>query len=300
VRVLAIFGPTAVGKTGVAVAVAELLRDRGEDPVAISCDAIQVYRGLEVLSGAASPGERRQLEHRMLGILTLGDEFSAGRFAQLAHREIDALMELGRRPIVVGGTGLYLRAALSDLDLRPPVPDRVRRQVEEEMAANGPEALHAELDPDLAATIHPNDRKRIARTLELQRAGLEPPRVHKEGGKLWTAGLRHPTVLVGLTIEGDELATRIDARVDSMVAGGALEEVADAERAGASRTARAAIGFEELLAGDVDATKSAQRAYARRQRTWMRRMEDVETIDRTGVSDTEVAGRILALLDEAR
>ena len=168
------------------------------------------------------------------------------------------------------------------------------------MAANGPEALHAELDPDVAAMIHPNDRKRIARSLELQRAGLEPPKVHKEGGKLWTAGLRHPTVLVGLTIDGDELATRIEARVDTMVAGGALEEVADAERAGASRTARAAIGFEQLLAGDVEATKRAQRVYAHRQLTWMRRMEGVEVIDRSGVSDGEVAGRILALLDEAR
>jgi len=215
-RVLAIFGPTAVGKTGVAVAVSELLHERGEDPVAISCDAIQVYRGLEVLSGAAGPGERRQLEHRMLGIVTIGDEFSAGRFAQLAHREIDELMEQGRRPIVVGGTGLYLRAALSDLDLRPPVPDQVRRRVEEEMADDGPEALHAELDPDVAATIHPNDRKRIARRLELQRAGLEPPRAHKEGGNLWTAELRHPTLLVGLTMERELLYARIDARVDAM------------------------------------------------------------------------------------
>ncbi len=299
-HVLAIFGPTAVGKTGVAVAVAELLRDRGEDPVAISCDAIQVYRGLEVLSGAASPGERDRLEHRMLGVVTLGDEFSAGRFAQLAHRSIDELLAQGRRPIVVGGTGLYLRAALSDLDLRPPVPEQIRRQVEEQMAANGPEAMHAELDPDLAATIHPNDRKRIARTLELQRAGMEPPRAHKEGGKLWTAELRHPGVLVGLTIEGAQLAERIDGRVDTMVARGALEEVADAERAGASRTARAAIGFEELLAGDVEATKSAQRAYARRQLTWMRRMEGVRTIDRTGLADAEVATRVLELLDAAR
>jgi len=105
---------------------------------------------------------------------------------------------------------------------------------------------------------------------------------------------------VGLTIDGDELAARIDARVDLMVEGGALEEVADADRAGASRTARAAIGFEQLLAGDVEATKRAQRVYARRQLTWMRRMEDVEVIDRTGVSDGEVAGRILALLDESR
>jgi tRNA dimethylallyltransferase len=295
-QILAIFGPTSVGKTGVAVAVAELLRERGEDPLAISCDAIQVYRGLEVLSGAAGPGERERLEHRLIGVVTVGDEFSAGRFAQLAHREIDELLELGRRPIVVGGTGLYLRAALSDLDLRPPVPEEIRRQVEEEMVAGGPQTLHAELDPDLAATIHPNDRKRISRTLELQRAGLEPPRVHKEGGRLWTAALRHPTVLVGLTIDGNELADRIDARVDAMVGGGVLEEVADAERAGASRTARAAIGFEQLLAGDVEATKSAQRAYARRQLTWMRRMEGVQVIDRTELSDTEVAERILELL----
>lgn len=299
-RVLAIFGPTAVGKTGVAVAVAELLRDRGEDPVAISCDAIQVYHGLEVLSGAASPGERARLEHRLLGIAAIDDEFSAGRFAQLAHREIDELLAQGRRPIVVGGTGLYLRAALSDLDLRPPVPAEIRSRVEEEMAARGPDALHAELDPDLAATIHPHDRKRIARALELQRTGLQPPRGHEQGGRLWTAELRHPALLVGLTIDSDELVDRIAARVDAMVEGGALEEVVDAKRAGASRTAQAAIGFEELLAGDVEATKRAQCAFARRQLTWMRRMEDVKTIDRTGLSDTEVAERTLQLLDDGR
>jgi tRNA dimethylallyltransferase len=295
-RVLAIFGPTSVGKTGVAVAVSELLRERGEDPVAISCDAIQVYRGLEVLSGAAGPGERERLEHRLLGVVTVGDEFSAGRFAQLAHREIDALLDQGRRPIVVGGTGLYLRAALSDLDLRPPVPEEVRAEVEEQMAAHGPQALHAELDPDIAATIHPNDRKRVARTLELQRAGLEPPRVHREGGRLWTAELRHPTVLVGLTVEDDEMSDRIDARVDAMVSAGALEEVQDADRAGASRTARAAIGFDELLAGDVEATKRAQRSYARRQLTWMRRMEGVDVIDRSALSDGEVAAQIVSRL----
>jgi tRNA dimethylallyltransferase len=298
-RVLAIFGPTSVGKTGVAVTVADLLRERGEDPVAISCDAIQVYRGLEVLSGAAGPGERERLEHRLLGVVTVGDEFSAGRFAELAHREIDALIEEGRRPIVVGGTGLYLRAALSDLDLRPPVPGDIRAGVEAEMAEHGPQALHAELDPDVAAAIHPNDRKRIARTLELQRAGLEPPRTHGEGGRLWTAELRHPTLLVGLTVEGPELAERIDSRVDAMVNAGVLEEVHDADRAEASRTARAAIGFEELLAGDIEATKRAHRAYARRQVTWMRRMEGVQLVDRTGRSDSEVAARVLDLLDEA-
>src|SRR5881409_3426661 len=113
-QVLALFGPTAVGKTGVAIATAERLRGRGEDPVAVSCDALQVYRGLEVLTGAATEQERARLEHRLLGIADVTEEFSAGRFAELAHTEIDSLLALGRRPIVVGGTGLYLRAALSE------------------------------------------------------------------------------------------------------------------------------------------------------------------------------------------
>ena len=299
-RVLALFGPTAVGKTGVAAALGELLRDRGEDPAAISCDAIQVYRGLEVLSGAAGRAERERLEHRLLGVVSIGDEFSAGRFAELAHREIDDLLAAGRRPIVVGGTGLYLRAALSDLDLRPPVPEEVRRAIEEAMAASGPAALHAELDPDVSATIHPNDRKRIARALELQRAGLEPPRTHRQGGRLWTAALRHPTLLIGLTVDSKRLAARIDARVDAMVDAGAIEEVAHAERSGASRTARAAIGFEQLLDGDVEATKAAQRQFARRQLTWMRRMEGVQIIDRSELSDEGTAERVLEMLDEDR
>jgi tRNA dimethylallyltransferase len=296
-RVLAIFGPTAVGKTSVAVAVGELLRERGEGPVAISCDSIQVYRGLEVLSGAASRGERAQLEHRLLGVATVGDEFSAGLYAKLAHREIDGLLAEGRRPIVVGGTGLYLRAALSDLDLRPPVSPGIRAGVEHEIEVRGPQALHDELEPEVAATVHPADRKRVARSLELQRAGLPPPMPQSKGGRLWTAALRHPTLLVGLAVEPEDLAERIDARVDAIVAAGALEEVADADRAGASRTARAAIGFEELLAGDVDAVKRAQLKFARRQLTWLRRMEGVETIDRGGRSDDELARQIIDLLD---
>src|SRR3954469_11821562 len=114
-KVLAIFGPTAVGKTDVAIAVAEILRERGEDPVAVNCDSIQVYRGLEVLSGAASAEEQARLEHRLLGVAGVEEEFSAGRFAGLAHAEIDRLLQEGRRPILVGGTGLYLRAALANL-----------------------------------------------------------------------------------------------------------------------------------------------------------------------------------------
>ncbi len=276
-----------------AIALAKALRERGEDPVAVSCDAIQVYAGLEALSGAANPEERERLEHRLLSFVPLTQEFSAGRFAELAHAEIDSLLAEGRRPIVVGGTGLYLRAALTDLDLRPPVPAEIREQVEREIEERGPEAMHAELDPELAATVHPNDRKRIARRTELARAGIEPPR----GGEgVWTAGLRVLTTLVGLTIDRDVLAERIDARVDAMAAAGAGEEARAADAAGASRTARAALGFEEFLAGDLDAVKTAHRRYAKRQLTWMRRMEDVETIDRTDLGDAEVAARILAML----
>jgi len=221
-------------------------------------------------------------------------EFSAGRFAQLAHAEIDELLADGRRPIVVGGTGLYLRAALADLDLRPPVPADVRAEVEREVAERGPEAVWAELDPDLAATIHPRDRKRIVRTMELERAGIDPPR-SSEG--LWMAPLRRPTLLVGLTMDRDELARRIDERVDEMIAAGAAQEAQAAAGAGVSRTARAALGFEELLAGDVEAVKRAHRAYARRQLTWMRKMKGVKLIDRTGRDDFEVACEIVAALE---
>ena len=294
-QVLALFGPTGVGKTDVAVAVADMLRERGEDPVAVSCDALQVYRGLEVLTGAASQDERERLEHRMQRVAHPTDEFSAGRFAELARREIDELLAAGRRPIVVGGTGLYLRAALADLELRPPVPPEIREGVERELEQRGPEALHTELEPEVAAGVHPNDRKRIVRALELQRAGLDPPPA--DGGELWTAKLRHPTLLVGLTVDREELAQRIDGRVDAMVAAGAEDEVRRALAAGVSRTARAAIGFQELLSGDVEAMKRAQLAYSKRQLTWMRKMRDVRMIDRTGRSDDEVAREVVAQLD---
>jgi tRNA dimethylallyltransferase len=300
-RVLALFGPTAVGKTGVAIELAERLRERGEDPVAVNCDSIQVYRGLETLSGVAGKEERARLEHRLVSFVEPSEEFSAGRYAELAHAEIDSLLDAGRRPIVVGGTGLYLRAALADLDLRPPVPPKVREGVERELAERGSEALHAELDPELAETVDPNDRKRIARLTELARAGIEAAR----GGEgLWTATLRRPTLLVGLTVDREELAERIDARVDRMIAEGAAEEARGAEEAGASRTARAALGFEQLVreidaapsAQTVEAIKAAHRSYARRQLTWMRRMEGVILIDRGGRTDAEVADEIIPAL----
>jgi tRNA dimethylallyltransferase len=301
VKVLALFGPTAVGKTGVAIALAELLRERGEDPVAVNCDSIQIYRGLEVLSGAASGPEQARLEHRLLSFVDPAEEFSAGRYAELAHAEIDGLLAQGRRPIVVGGTGLYLRAALSDLELRPAVPPELREEVEAELDRVGPAALHAALPPHLAEGVDSNDGKRIARLTELVRAGIEP---HRDAEPLWTTDLRHPTLLAGLTMDREQLAARIGTRVDAMVASGVADEVREAAEAGASRTARAALGFGELLEGqdaapsrdEVDAIKSAHRRYARRQLTWMRRMEGVTLVDRAGRADEAVASEIISLL----
>lgn len=236
---IALFGPTAVGKTAVALELADLLRARGEDPVAINADALQVYEGLEALTGAAGPDERARLEHRLLSFVPVTETFSVGDFMPLAHAEIDAALAAGRRPLVVGGTGLYLRAALADLDLVPRPPG--------------------------------------------------------EESQLWSDELRHPTLLVGLVMDRDRLYARIDARVDAIVAAGAGEEVRRAAAAGASRTARKALGFEELLTGDVERMKRGHRNYAKRQLTWMRKLAGVRTIDATGREPGAVAREIAGL-----
>jgi tRNA dimethylallyltransferase len=295
VEIVAIFGPTGVGKTAVAIALAERLRERGEDPVAISADALQVYRGLEALTGAPTGAERELLEHRLVGMVPVAETFSAGRFAELAHAEIDAALDAGRRPIVVGGTGLYLRAALSELDLRPPPPPELREALQARVEAVGPAALHAELAeraPQAAAAIEPTDRTRVTRALELLEMGEEPAPAG-EDSQLWTRELRRPTALYGLTMERDALYERIDRRVDELVAAGAGEEVRRAEAAGASATARKALGYDELLAGDLDAMRRLTRRFARRQLTWMRKLQGVRVIDVTGRAPAETA----ALLD---
>ena len=236
-EVIALFGPTGVGKTAVALALARALRARAEDPVAVSADALQVYRGLETLTGVASAAEQAQLEHRLVSFVAIDETFSAGLYAKLAHAEIDGLLQAGRRPIVVGGTGLYLRAALTDLDFKRPAPGDV--------------------------------------------------------SQLWSEEMRRSTLLVGLTMEREALYERIEARVRAMLDAGAREEVVRAHAAGASRTARKALGFEELLAGDVEAMKRGTRNYAKRQLTWMRKLGGVRTIDVTGRDPDDVAPEIL-------
>jgi tRNA dimethylallyltransferase len=236
--VLAIFGPTGVGKTGVAIALAELLRERGQDPVAISCDALQVYEGLETLTGAATAAEQARLEHRLIGFVPVTRAFNVGAYMPLAHAEVDRALEAGRAPIVVGGTGLYLRAALADLSL-------------EKVPADSADS------------------------------------------ELWSPATRHPTTIFGLDMDRARLYERIDARTEAIVAAGAEVEARRAEAAGPSRTARKALGFDELLGGDVEAMKKRSRNYARRQLTWQRKIPNLQAIDRTGATDAEVAHRML-------
>jgi tRNA dimethylallyltransferase len=298
-HVMALFGPTGVGKTAVAVELARALRARGEQPVAISADALQVYRGLETLTGVATAAERAELEHRLVSFLPLDASFSAGQYAELAHAEIDAALAEGRRPIVVGGTGLYLRAALTELDLRPPPAEGVRERWTAELERYGAPALHARLGqraPWAAEGIDPNDRQRVVRALELLDAGeLEQP----DGpSQLWTDDVRQPTLLVGLVMEREELYARIDARVDEMLAAGVRDEILRAHAAGASPTARKALGFEELLSDDVEAMKRRTRNYARRQLTWMRKLATVHLIDLTDRAAKDAAEEIAVALSE--
>jgi tRNA dimethylallyltransferase len=291
--VVAVFGPTGVGKTAVAIALADRLRAEGEDPVAVSADALQVYDGLQILTGAATAQDQARLEHRLLGIVPVDQPFSAGEYGRRAHAEIDGLLEQDRRPIVVGGTGLYLRAALADLDLRPPVPREIRARRRRELETQGAPALHAELAgraPEAAAAIEPTDAQRVTRALELLDAGHEPP----AGDQLWTKDTRHPTLLAGLVMDRERLNAKIDERVEEMVAQGAADEVRRA--ANASPTARKALGFKELLDGDVEAMQRNTRRYAKRQLTWMRKLPDVQLVDTTDRAPQDVAAELHAMI----
>ncbi|HEX3911029.1 MAG TPA: tRNA (adenosine(37)-N6)-dimethylallyltransferase MiaA [Solirubrobacteraceae bacterium] len=293
-QILALFGPTGVGKTAIAVALARRLRERGEDPVAVSADALQIYAGLEILTGAASPQERAELEHRLLSFVPLDATFSVGQYAGLAHTEIDTLLACRRRPIVVGGTGLYLRAALAALDLRPAPTAGARERWTQRLQELGPTALHAELRrraPWAAEQIDPRNSRRVVRALEALEAGeTEPP---TGPSQLWSEELRHPTLLAGLVMEREALYAQIDARVERIVAAGAGEEVRRADAAGVSETARKALGFQELLDGDVETMKQRTRNYARRQLAWMRKLAGVQLIDVTGRPADDVAAEIL-------
>ncbi len=301
--IVAVFGPTAVGKTEVAVELANLLRERGDRPVAVSADAYQLYEGLDELVAKPGPEQLERLEHRLVSVVAVQQPFSVAQFAELAHAEIDSLEREGRRPIVVGGTGLYLRAALTELDLKPPPDEGLREQIERELGELGLKALHAQLPTDVAGAVHHNDRKRIVRALELERMG---ERAWESSDQLWSSELRRPAALFGLAMDRATLDERIGQRVEAMLSAGAVGEVERAIELGASPTARKAIGFRELaahLSGELDLARAREmiershRRYVKRQLTWMRKLAGVEVIDRTTLDAGQTAAEIARRLD---
>jgi len=287
VTVIGIFGPTASGKSRVAAEVAERVPAE-----LVSADALQVYRGLPILT--AQPSEPTKL----VGIWPLDREASVGEYAPLAHAAVDEAFAAGLTPVVVGGTGLYLRAALAELSLPPAPAEGARERWERFYDDRGPDAAHAqleELDPAAAAAVHPNDRRRVVRALELAEAGAS---LAPSEDRLWTGPTRHPTVVAGLDVPKDVLERRIEERTRAMFEAGVQEEVERALAGPISTTARQALGLEEVATLPREEAIAAlvvrTRRYAAYQRKWMRRIPGIAMVgaDRP---PGEIADDIVAL-----
>jgi tRNA dimethylallyltransferase len=270
--VVAVYGPTASGKTAVAEAVADSL---GGDVV--SADSMQAYRGLPVLT--AQP----ERPTRLVAIWPLSHEGSVGEYAELAHATIDELLAAGRTPVVAGGTGLYLRAALADLQLPPAPSAALRAHWEEVHHRLGPDAAYEALqqrDPEAAARVHPNDRRRVVRALELTELGSS---LRPDADRLWGDELRHDTVVFGLDVPRDVLLERIERRARTMFDAGVVDEARAALAGEVSSTAVHALGLREVAAlppdGALDALVVRTRRYAAYQRKWMRRIPGILILD---------------------
>lgn len=282
--VIAIFGPTASGKSVVASALAERVNGR-----VVSADAMQVYRGLPILTN--QPAELTEL----VAIWDLDCEASVGEYQRLAHTTVDAILSRGQTPVVAGGTGLYLRAALADLELPPAPPAGLRARIEELYDTGGAAAAHARLaacDPQAASRVHPNDRRRVVRALELAEMGET---LHPTTDRLWSESVRHPALLVGLLVSESVLTARIEARTRAMFERGVVDEVQSAGTQILSTTAKRVIGLEEIAELDAAAAAASinrrTRRYAAYQRKWMRRIPGLALVDAerdTGVVADEI------------
>jgi tRNA dimethylallyltransferase len=270
--VLAIFGPTASGKTAVAEAVAD-----GAGGDVVSADSMQAYRGLPILT--AQP----ERPTRLVGIWALSHEGSVAEYAGLAHAAIDELLEEGRTPVVAGGTGLYLRAALVDLEL-PPAPAREQRsrweRLYDRLGAERAHALLAARDPAGAAQVHANDRRRVVRALELWALGSS---LRPSTARLWSEEVRRPTIVFGLVLPRDVLLARIKSRARSMFEAGVEDEVRRAMAGPVSATVAYALGLREIAElpreRALDALITRTGRYAAYQRKWMRRIPGLVTVN---------------------
>ena len=270
--VVAIFGPTASGKTAIGEAVSERLG--GE---IVSADSMQAYRGLPILT--AQP----ERPTRLVGIWPLVHKGSVAEYAELAHTAIDELLAAGKTPVVAGGTGLYLRAALVDLGLPPAPPRELRARWEERYDRLGAERAHAVLadrDPEAAAHVHANDRRRVVRALELTELGSS---LSPDAARLWTDEMRHETAVFGLEVPRDVLLERIERRAQEMFEAGVVEEARAVLAGDVSSTAIHALGLRDVAERPRDEAFESlvirTRRYAAYQRKWMRRLPGLVSVN---------------------
>ena len=290
-RLAAIVGPTAVGKSEVAVMVAEKLR--GE---ILSCDSMQVYRGLDIGTAKATPEQRARVPHHLIDLVDPEVPYSVADYQREAKALIEDLNRQGRLPILVGGTGLYYQAVVDDYQLSPLLADPdVRRQLEHE-ADQGLERLYQELqkvDPESTRIIKPSDRKRIIRALEVCRITGKPFSEFQTRNRE-----RYRLAAVGLLAPRAELYRRIEERVDQMMRLGLVEEVRHLYAKGydSSLNAMQALGYKQILRhlkGEttleqaVAEIKKETRRYAKRQMTWFRKDKRIFWLDVTEYKETE-------------
>jgi tRNA dimethylallyltransferase len=291
-------GPTAAGKTALSL---ELAGRFGAEIV--GADSVQVYRGLDIGSAKPTPAERARAPHHLLDVADPAEGFSAARYAELADAAIADIAGRGRRALVVGGTGLYIKALLWGLAPAPPVDQALRDQLQSQWEAEGPAALHARLaglDPEAAARLHPNDRQRVLRALEVcLQTGAPFSRRQQAHG---FARPRYPHLIIGLERPREELNQRIEARARDMWEGGLLEEVRGLLARGTPPDAPglASLGYRQavaVLAGDMQPQEAlfdmirATKAYAKRQLTWFR---GVQGLHWHHADDHEGVGRRVA------
>ena len=286
-KVICVVGPTATGKTKMGVALAQ--RFDGE---VVSVDSMQIYRGMAVGTAAPTAEETEGVPHHMIGVADPWESWSAARFTQAADTCVQDILRRGRRPILVGGTGLYLDALLRGIDFAAGSQDTpLRRQLQERLHREGAEALLKELrrvDPDSAVRLHLRDEKRILRALEVYQETGETITQHDRRTREQPP--RYEGLFIGLNFKDrQDLRDRIDRRVDDMVAQGLLDEVRSLLRSGLPRTATAwqAIGYKQFLAvadgrmteaDAVEEVKLRSRQYAKRQLTWLRRNEAIHWV----------------------
>jgi tRNA dimethylallyltransferase len=286
-KILVIVGPTAVGKTALAIHLAEHFR--GE---IISGDSMQIYRGMDIGTAKATPTEQQRIPHHLLDLCTPDEAFSMATYQQLARQKIAEIQQRGHLPIIAGGTGLYIEAATYDYRVPPVGENRALRESLQQLAERqGKRALHAQLqvvDATAAARIHPNNVKRVIRALE----------VYELTGQRFSSFTQQhqpiydPMLWIGLTMPREQLYMRINRRVDQMMAQGLLEEVRALQAQGfhAAIPAMQALGYKELLhhlAGEisldeaVEQIKRGSRKYAKRQYSWFHRQAHIHWYDVT-------------------